>query len=166
MEVVYELGSQMIVFSEIETDKAKARKLMEEAVANGKAFDKFIEFIGAQGGDVSYAKDIKNFKPTKYVIPVEADIDGYVHALKAETFGLASMSLGGGRETFEDVIDMSVGIVLNKKVGDEVKKGEPICFVHANDEAKAKHAIEMIKGATVVSPEKCDHMKLIIDIVE
>ncbi len=166
MEVVYELGSQMIVFSEIETDKAKARKLMEEAVANGKAFDKFIEFIGAQGGDVSYAKDIKNFKPAKYVIPVEADIDGYVHALKAETFGLASMSLGGGRETFEDVIDMSVGIVLNKKVGDEVKKGEPICFVHANDEAKAKHAIEMIKGATVVSPEKCDHMKLIIDIVE
>ena len=86
--------------------------------------------------------------------------------MKAETFGLASMSLGGGRETFDDVIDMSVGIILNKKVGDEIKKGEPICYIHANDENKAKHAEEMIRKATTISPDKCDHMKLIIDIVE
>ena len=166
MEVVYELGSQMIVFSGIESDKTKARGLMEDAVASGKAFDKFVEFIKAQGGDEAYAKDINKFAPAKFIIPVEAECDGYVHAMKAETFGLASMSLGGGRETFDDVIDMSVGIVLNKKVGDAVKKGEAYCHVHANDEAKAKHAIEMIKGATEISPEKCDHMKLIIDIVE
>ncbi len=166
MEVVYALGSQMIVFSGIETDKAKARKLMEEAVSSGKALDKFVQFIQAQGGDSSYAKDVSKFTPAKYIIPVEADADGYVHEMKAETFGLASMSLGGGRETFDDVIDMSVGIVLNKKVGDQIKKGEPICYVHANDEKKAAHAIEMIKGATKISAEKCDHMKLIIDIVE
>ncbi|MBQ7469483.1 MAG: pyrimidine-nucleoside phosphorylase [Pseudobutyrivibrio sp.] len=166
MEVVYALGSQMIVFSGIETDKAKARGLMEEAVKNGSAYDKFVEFIQAQGGDATYAKDINKFAPAKYIIPVNADIDGYVHALKAETFGLASMSLGGGRETFDDVIDMSVGIVLNKKVGDSIKAGEPICFIHANDEKKAKHAQDMILGATVISPDKCDHMKLIIDIVE
>ena len=166
MEVVYALGSQMIVFSGIETDKAKARGLMEEAVKNGSAYDKFVEFIKAQGGDVTYAKDINKFVPAKFIIPVNADIDGYVHALKAETFGLASMSLGGGRETFDDVIDMSVGIVLNKKVGDSIKAGEPICFIHANDEKKAKHAQDMILGATVISPDKCDHMKLIIDIVE
>ncbi|MBR5648533.1 pyrimidine-nucleoside phosphorylase [Pseudobutyrivibrio sp.] len=166
MEVVYALGSQMIVFSGIETDKAKARSLMEEAVRNGSAYDKFVEFIQAQGGDATYAKDINKFAPAKYIIPVNADIDGYVHALKAETFGLASMSLGGGRETFDDVIDMSVGIVLNKKVGDSVKAGEPICYIHANDENKAKHAQDMILGATVISPDKCDHMKLIIDIVE
>ena len=166
MEVVYALGSQMIVFSGIETDKAKARSLMEEAVRNGSAYDKFVEFIQAQGGDATYAKDINKFAPAKYIIPVNADIDGYVHALKAETFGLASMSLGGGRETFDDVIDMSVGIVLNKKVGDSIKAGEPICYIHANDENKAKHAQDMILGATVISPDKCDHMKLIIDIVE
>lgn len=166
MEVVYALGSQMIVFSGIETDKAKARGLMEEAVKNGSAYDKFVEFIQAQGGDATYAKDINKFVPAKFIIPVNADIDGYVHALKAETFGLASMSLGGGRETFDDVIDMSVGIVLNKKVGDSIKAGEPICFIHANDEKKAKHAQDMILGATVISPDKCDHMKLIIDIVE
>ncbi|MBP5596480.1 MAG: pyrimidine-nucleoside phosphorylase [Pseudobutyrivibrio sp.] len=166
MEVVYALGSQMIVFSGIETDKAKARSLMEEAVRNGSAYDKFVEFIQAQGGDATYAKDINKFAPAKYIIPVNADIDGYVHALKAETFGLASMSLGGGRETFDDVIDMSVGIVLNKKVGDSIKAGEPICYIHANDENKAKHAQNMILGAAVISPDKCDHMKLIIDIVE
>ncbi len=166
MEVVYELGSQMIVFSGIETNKQKAKELMKEAVSNKTAFEKFLQFIDAQGGDASYARDINKFTPAKYVIPVEATEDGYVHAMKAEAFGLASMSLGGGRETFDDVIDMSVGIVLNKKVGDSVKKGEAICFVHANDEEKAKHAIEMIRNATVISPEKCDHMKLIIDIVE
>ena len=166
MEVVYELGSQMIVFSGIETDKSKARELMENAVASGKAFEKFCQFIEKQGGDVAFARDIKKFKPANYVIPVEAKEDGYIHAMKAEAFGLASMSLGGGRETFDDVIDMSVGIVLAKKVGDYVKKGEAICYVHANDKAKAEHAIEMINKATLISADKCDHMKLIIDIVE
>lgn len=166
MEVVYELGSQMIVFSEIEKDKAKAKELMKEAVSSGRALAKFVEFIEAQGGDSSYAKDINKFKPAKYIIPVNSLTDGYVHAIKAESIGLASMSLGGGRETFEDVIDMSVGIVLNKKVGDTVKAGEALCYIHANDEKKAKVAEEMIRKATVVSPEACDHMDLIIDIVE
>ena len=166
MEVVYALGSQMIVFSGIETDKSKARKLMEEAISSKKALQKFIEFIEAQGGDSSYAKDISKFEPAKYVIPVKATSDGYIHSLKAETFGLASMSLGGGRETFEDVIDMAVGIVLNKKVGDTVKKDEPICYIHANDEAKAKKAALMLEKAITVSPDKCNHMELIIDIVE
>ena len=166
MTVVYELGSQMIVFSGIETDKAKAKELMKEAVASGKAFEKFIEFIDAQGGDSSFAKDTKKFKPAAHIIPVNAEADGYVHAIKAEAIGLASMSLGGGRETFDDVIDMAVGIVLNKKVGDEIKKGEPICYIHANDQAKIAHAEEMIRNATVISPEKCNHMDLIIDIVE
>ena len=166
MTVVYELGSQMIVFSGIETNKDKAKELMKEAVSSGKAFAKFIEFIDAQGGDSSYAKDVKKFKPAAHVIPVNAEADGYVHAIKAEAIGLASMSLGGGRETFDDVIDMAVGIVLNKKVGDEIKKGEPICFIHANDMAKVAHAEEMIRNATTISPEACKHMDLIIDIVE
>jgi pyrimidine-nucleoside phosphorylase len=166
MTVVYELGSQMIVFSGIETDKTKAKALMADAVASGKALDKFIEFIETQGGDASYAKDVKKFKPAAHIIPVNAEEDGYVHAIKAEAIGLASMSLGGGRETFDDVIDMAVGIVLNKKVGDQIKKGEPLCYIHANDLNRAKHAEEMIRKATVISPEKCDHMDLIIDIVD
>ncbi len=166
MEVVFELGSQMIVFSGIETDKAKAKALMKDAVESKKALNKFIEFIEAQGGDASYAKDTSKFTPAKYIVPVNADSDGYVHAIKAEAIGLASMSLGGGRETFDDVIDMAVGIVLNKKVGDTIKKGEPICFIHANDEAKITHAEEMIRKATCILPEKCNHMDLIIDIVE
>ncbi len=166
MEVVYELGSQMIVFSGIETDKNKAKELMKEAVSSKKAFAKFVEFIEAQGGDSSFAKDTNKFVPAKHIVPVNAEADGYVHAIKAEAIGLASMSLGGGRETFDDVIDMAVGIVLNKKVGDEIKKGEPICYIHANDESKIAHAEKMIREATSIKPEKCNHMDLIIDIVE
>lgn len=166
MEVVFELGSQMIVFSGIETDKSKAKVLMKNAIESGAAFDKFVQFIEAQGGDASYAKDINKFAPAKHIVPLLAESDGYVHAIKAEAIGLASMSLGGGRETFDDVIDMAVGVVLNKKVGDEIKKGEPICFIHANDESKIAHASDMIRKATSIQPEKCDHMDLIIDIVE
>ena len=166
MEVVYELGSQMIVFSGIENDKSKARELMKQAIESGAAFDKFVQFIEAQNGDASYAKDINKFTPATHIVPLLAEADGYVHAIKAEAIGLASMSLGGGRETFDDVIDMAVGVVLNKKVGDEIKKGEPICFIHANDESKIAHASDMIRKATSILPEKCDHMDLIIDIVE
>lgn len=166
MEVVFELGSQMIVFSGIENDKAKAKELMRNAIESGAAFDKFVQFIEAQGGDASYAKDLNKFAPAKHIVPLLAESDGYVHAIKAEAIGLASMSLGGGRETFDDVIDMAVGIVLNKKVGDEIKKGEPICYIHANDESKISHAAEMIRKATSILPDKCDHMDLIIDIVE
>ncbi len=166
MEVVFELGSQMIVFSGIETDKAKAKELMIKAIESGAAFDKFVQFIEAQGGDASFARDINKFAPAKHIVPLLAESDGYVHAIKAEAIGLASMSLGGGRETFDDVIDMAVGVVLNKKVGDEIKKGEPICFIHANDESKIAHASDMIRKATSIQPEKCNHMDLIIDIVE
>ncbi len=166
MEVVFELGSQMIVFSGIETDKAKAKELMKKAIESGAAFDKFVQFIEAQGGDASFARDINKFAPAKHIVPLLAESDGYVHAIKAEAIGLASMSLGGGRETFDDVIDMAVGVVLNKKVGDEIKKGEPICFIHANDESKIAHASDMIRKATSIQPEKCNHMDLIIDIVE
>lgn len=166
MEVVFELGSQMIVFSGIETDKAKAKELMKQAIESGAAFDKFVQFIEAQDGDASFANDVNKFAPASHIIPLLAESDGYVHAIKAEAIGLASMSLGGGRETFDDVIDMAVGIVLNKKVGDEIKKGEPICFIHANDESKIAHASDMIRKATSIKPEKCDHMDLIIDIVE
>ncbi|SDZ82644.1 pyrimidine-nucleoside phosphorylase [Pseudobutyrivibrio sp. ACV-2] len=166
MEVVFELGSQMIVFSGIETDKAKAKELMKKAIESGAAFDKFVQFIEAQGGDASFARDINKFAPAKHIVPLLAESDGYVHAIKAEAIGLASMSLGGGRETFDDVIDMAVGVVLNKKVGDEIKKGEPICFIHANDESKIAYASDMIRKATSIQPEKCNHMDLIIDIVE
>ena len=166
MEVVYELGSQMIVFSEIEKDKTKAKLLIEESVKSGKAFDKFIEFISAQGGDISFVKETTKFSSAKYVIPVVSENDGYIHSMKAEAFGLASMLLGGGRETFDDIIDMSVGIILNKKVGDRVTKDDVICYIHSNDKAKANKAIEMVKEATEIRPEKCNHKKLIIDIVE
>ncbi|MCR4693873.1 MAG: pyrimidine-nucleoside phosphorylase [Pseudobutyrivibrio sp.] len=166
MEVVYSLGAQMIAFSGIETDKAKARLLMEKAIEDGSAFNKFVEFIEYQGGDASFAKDINKFKPAKYIIPVKANEAGYVHAIKAEAVGLASMTLGGGRETFDDVIDMSVGIILNKKVGDAISLDEPICFIHANSMEKAKVAEEMIRKAVSIKAEKCDEMTLIIDTVE
>lgn len=166
MDVVFELGSQMIVFSGIETDKVKAKKLMADAIESKAAFNKFVEFIGRQGGDSSYATDTSKFKSASILHEVKAEEAGYVHALKAEAFGLASMSLGGGRETFDDVIDMSVGIILNKKVGDYVEKGEVICTLHANDADKVKNAEELVRKATIIKAEKCEHLPVIIDIVE
>ena len=86
--------------------------------------------------------------------------------MKAQAFGLAAMSLGGGREKLDDKIDMSVGLVLNKKVGDQVEAGELLYTMHANDEEKAKAAIENLWNAIEIRPEFCEHQQMILGIVK
>ena len=166
MEVIYELGAQILDFGDVTCDRKKARELIDESISSGRAFDKFVEFIEAQHGDASYVADVSKFPQAKYVIPVYAKEAGYIHAMKAQAFGLAAMSLGGGREKLDDKIDMSVGLVLNKKVGDQVEAGELLYTMHANDEEKAKAAIENLWNAIEIRPEFCEHQQMILGIVK
>ena len=165
MEVVFELGSQMIIFAEITDDKEKAKQLMKEAIENGSAFNKFIEFIEAQGGDSSYAKDTSKFKQASIKYDYISKSNGYIKAIKAEAIGLASMTLGGGRETFDDIIDMSVGVILNKKVGDKIENGETILSLYANDEEKLEKALKLLEPAIIISNNEVEVIPSIIDRV-
>ena len=115
---------------------------------NGKAFDKFVEFVKAQKGDISYIYDPSKFKVSKYLIPIYATKDGIIKKIDALTIGKASMHLGGGRMVLTDTIDMSAGIVLNKKVGDSVKNDELLCTLHT-DKDDVKEVIEEVKEAFI-----------------
>ena len=115
---------------------------------NGKAFDKFAEFVKAQKGDISYIYDPSKFKVSKYLIPIYATKNGIIKKIDALTIGKASMHLGGGRMVLTDTIDMSAGIVLNKKVGDSVKNNELLCTLHT-DKDDVKEVIEEVKEAFI-----------------
>ncbi len=167
MELCYTAGSIMLVQSNIFKTTEEARKALKENVDNGKAFEKLCLMVEAQGGDVSYIKDPSKFEVAKNVIPVIAKEEGYIKDIKALTIGVSSMKLGGGRETLEDTIDMSAGIVLAKKIGDFVKKGDVLCTINTNkDEKIYKEIIEEIYTAYSYSKEKVEHTTVIKEIIQ
>lgn len=146
-EVVFALGSLMLQFAGKAEDDADARRMMETVLADGSAKKKFAEFIKAQGGDASAVYDTSLLAVADMEVPVKAVADGYVHRILAEEIGIACMSLGGGRETKESEIDLSVGIVLKKKNGDAVKAGETLAVIYGNDAEKIARAQELITHA-------------------
>ena len=131
-ELCIDSGAIMLMQAKITKTKEEGVKILQENVKNGKAFDKFVEFVSAQGGDVSYILDPSKFEMAKNIVPIYSKKSGYINRIDAMTIGISSMRLGGGRETLDDVIDMSAGIVLNKKLGDEVRENELLCTVYTN----------------------------------
>ena len=135
-EVVLELGANMLQLAgkgdNIEENKAK----MLENIENGAAFNKFKEMVQNQGGDTSYLEDTTKFEKSKYISAVVAKNTGKVKEINAEEIGKLACYLGAGRINKEDKIDSSVGIILNKKVEDEVVEGDILAYVYANDEDK------------------------------
>ncbi|WP_053038341.1 pyrimidine-nucleoside phosphorylase [Staphylococcus haemolyticus] len=133
-ELVLTLGSQMVVLANRANTLEEAHQLLNEAIENGSALEKFKTFLENQGGDASVV-DAPELLPTAtYQIEYKAQSSGVVSELIANEIGVASMMLGAGRQTKEDEIDLSVGIVLNKKVGDVVKEGESLLTIHSNRE--------------------------------
>lgn len=133
-ELVLTLGSQMVVLAKKADNLKDARELLEASIQSGKALDKFKTFISNQGGDVSVIERPDSLEDAKFKIEYTAKQDGFISEMVANEIGVASMMLGAGRQTKEDMIDLSVGIVLNKKVGDEVNAGESILTIHINKE--------------------------------
>ncbi len=131
-ELVLTLGSQMVVLAEQATSLDEARQMLIDAIKTGKALNKFKTFLSNQGGDDSIVDSPEKLSSAKYQVEFKAKKDGYITEIIANEIGVASMMLGAGRQTKEDVIDLGVGIVLNKKVGEHVEKGENILTIHTN----------------------------------
>ncbi|OAW33461.1 pyrimidine-nucleoside phosphorylase [Staphylococcus hominis] len=131
-ELVLTLGSQMVVLAERASTLEEARQLLNEAIENGSALDKFKTFLENQGGDASVVDSPELLPTAEYQIDYKAKSSGVVSELIANEIGVASMMLGAGRQTKEDDIDLSVGIVL--KVGDNVNEGESLLTIHSNRE--------------------------------
>ncbi|MCY7806150.1 pyrimidine-nucleoside phosphorylase [Bacillus spizizenii] len=133
-ELVLTLGSQMVVLAKKADTLDEARTKLEEVMKNGKALEKFKDFLKNQGGDSSIVDDPSKLPQAAYQIDVPAKEAGVVSEIVADEIGVAAMLLGAGRATKEDEIDLAVGIMLRKKVGDKVEKGEPLVTLYANRE--------------------------------
>lgn len=154
MEVVIGLGKQMLVLAGRAESEEIAEALLKEIIDSRSAYKKFQEFVEAQGGNVEQILHPDLLPKAKYVIPVLAEAEGHVQRILAQEIGIACMMLGGGRETKESTIDPAVGIILNKKIGDGVKKGDVLAYIHANDREKAITAAAKIKAAYQMSTEE------------
>lgn len=134
MEMVYVLGSQMVVLAKKAENLADARTMLEEAIVSGAAIQKFKEMVQNQGGDSTVIDHPEKLPQAEYQIVLPAKEAGVISKMVADQLGIAAMLLGAGRRTKEDQIDFSVGLMLHKKVGDKVAIGEPLVTVYANSE--------------------------------
>lgn len=153
-KVVYALGAQMLIFAGAAADEGDARAKMDAVIADGSALKKMAEFVRAQGGDETFVYDTKKLPVADDTLFVKAPCDGYVHRILAEDVGIACMTLGGGRETKESVIDLSVGILLKKKNGDAVTAGETLAVIYGNDRGKMQTAAIKIQNAYEITAEQ------------
>ena len=154
-ELCLNSGSIMLVQAKLFENENDAYNALKTNLENGKAFDKFVEFVAAQHGDTSYILDPSKFDMAKNIIPVYAKKSGYVHKINALAIGVASMHLGGGRETLDDVIDMSAGIILNKKIGDKVEENELLATLYTN-KTEINEIKESVFNAFTISKEEVD----------
>ena len=138
-EVCIELAANMLWLAE-KGELAQCRSLAKQQIANGEAFAKLKEMVQAQGGDTSVLDDPSRFDRSNVCYEVLAQREGFLYAMDTERCGIASMELGAGREKKEDPIDYSAGIVLRKKVGDFVRKGEVLASFYSSEESKCRTA--------------------------
>ena len=167
MELCYTSGSIMLVQAHIAKTFGEGRQMLENCIKDGSAFNKFLELVKEQGGDISYILHPEKFPLAKNIIPIYAMEDGYVKDINALEIGLSSMQLGGGRETLDDEIDMAAGIMLEKKVGDTVKKGDVLCYLHTNKEGDiVSHVTENVTNAYVLTKEYVVKPRVVLEVID
>ncbi len=167
MELCYTSGSIMLEQAHLCKNQEEGRKMLERVIEDGSAFTKFLEMVQAQDGDINYILHPEMFAVAKNIIPIYATESGYVSSIDALEIGLSSMTLGGGRETLDDVIDMSAGIMLNKKVGDQVKEGEVLCYLHSNKNVTLINRVaKNVFNAFKISKEFIDKPQIIYEVIQ
>jgi pyrimidine-nucleoside phosphorylase len=154
------LGSHMVVLAGKATSNEEAVTMLKEVIANGKALEAFKVFLKSQGGDASVIDNPSLLPKAKYKIEVPSEHEGTINNIIANDIGTAAMLLGAGRATKESTIDLAVGLMLNKKVGDSVMKGESLVTIHSNSEDVAE-IIQMIQSCYVISDQATEVPPLI-----
>ncbi len=165
MEVVYALGTRMALLGGAAAAPEEALEKLKQVIINGSALAKFKEFVKNQGGDDSFVTSPQLLPNAKHLLKVENTQSGYVQRILAQEVGLASLVLGGGRTTKDSVIDLSVGILLEKKRGDAVAPGDSLAIIYANDMEKAIEAYGKIVRAYEIGEEKPAPVPMVKGIV-
>lgn len=164
-DVVLELGAYMMKLAGRGSDIEGNKKAMLENIENGKAYDKFIELVRNQGGDISYIENTDNLKKAKYIKAVYSKNEGYIQEINAKEIGKLACELGAGRIRKEDDIKPEVGIILNKKVADKVKKDEVLGYIHSNDEKLLQSIEERMLDIIKIEDKKIGKLNTIIKVI-
>ena len=164
-QVVLELGAYMVKLAGKGENINENKEKLLENIENGKAYNKFIELVQNQGGDIEYVKDVSRFEKAKIIREVKSTRKGFVEEINAEEIGKLSCDLGAGRKSKDDKIDLQVGLVLNKKIGDSVNNGDKLATIYANDSEKALETEKKLKEIYKIGKDKIKE-KTILDIIE
>ena len=165
VELCLTLGACILTAAELAPDDASARAMLEQTITDGSALAKLAEFVAAQGGDPKSVYDTSMLPAALVQLEAPAPADGYVSHIAASDVGMVSMHLGGGRATTDSEIDLSVGVVLHKKVGDAVKAGESLATIHAANEESARAAVQELTACYTITPEQPEHKPFIKAII-
>lgn len=160
------LGSLMLVAGRAAENEEQAEKMLREVIENGKALEKLAQFIQSQGGDASYVYEPEKFDQASIIEDIIASESGYICTINCEEIGNCSLVLGGGRETKESDIDLAVGLILKKKKGDYVKKGDVLAQIYGNDRVKTDSAKERFLKAFTFSDKEPEQTVFIKGIVK
>ena len=152
-DLCLELSAWMFYLGGVAKTIDQGKRLSEQIVASGKAFDRFRQMVELQGGDVSAIDDPARLPGTDHRVDVPSPKAGYVTAITCEQIGTACVILGGGRERKEDSVDPAVGIVVRKKIGDKVSVGEPLCTIHCHSDAQAARAKSLLEESYQIAAE-------------
>ena len=165
VELCLRAGSIMLEQAKICKNESEARKLLQQKIDSGEAFEKLCQFVEAQGGDVSYIRHPEKFEMASIIKDVVSEKEGYVSEINCLEIGESAMRLGAGRATMDDVIDMSAGIVLNKKVGDFVQKGEVLCKIYTNVKEN-ESILKDIHDSFKITTNKIDVAPIVHDYIK
>lgn len=164
-EVVLELGAYMIKLAGFGENIEENKQKILQKIKTGEAYQKFIELVKNQGGDITYLDNTDKFIKAKYILEVKSKQDGYIASINARQVGELSGYLGAGRVRKEDSIDETVGIILKKKTGDFVQIGEVLAYIHANDEEKGQKAVKELQNIYQIQLEKTEKPDSILDVI-
>lgn len=164
-ELTITLGSNMLVLAGVYDNIDTARRAVEDTISTGKAIDKLKEWVELQGGDKSAIDDIDRLPKAAYSEKVIVNLEGYVKEINTEEIGRAALVLGAGRENKQSRIDLSAGLVIHKKIGDEIAGDLCIATIYYNDKSKAEEAKSILIDAYTISSHEVDKQKLIYEVI-
>lgn len=165
VELCLKISAEILLMAKVVKEEQKAIELLRNKLANGEALKTFGSFIEAMGGDVTIIDHYEKLDQSPFTIDIKSDQEGYIHELNALNIGKLALLLGAGRKTKEEEPDLCVGIVLHKKVGDKINKGDNIATLHVNDRSYLAEAKELWTQTCLIRKDKIEKPKVLLDVI-
>ena len=165
LELCLSLGGLILTESGIVPNDERAREMLQETITSGAALKKLAEMVEAQDGEARDVYDTSRLPLAPVRIEVPSRTAGYLSHIECDEVGMISMHLGGGRETKDSEIDLSVGLILHKKVGDHMEIGESLGTIHARDERTAEEAAALLRACCTFSDEPVERPAFIKAVI-